>query len=78
MKSRPYVGRGVTEGIIGVVYVRTNKNLVDPSTKSLLRDLVKKTSSAMGLKPFFERDTDDGVITQNFDKLVISLDTRKI
>ena len=55
-----YVRQLITDGVINVVYVRTNKNLADPLTKGLARDLVKDTSSGMGLKPFFERITGDG------------------
>jgi hypothetical protein len=31
------------------------KNLADPFTKGLSRDLVKSISSEMGLKPFFKK-----------------------
>ena len=55
-----YVKQLITDGVINIVYVRTNKNLADPLTKGLLRDLVKETSNGMRLKPFFERVTDDG------------------
>ena len=47
-----YVKQLITDGVISIVYVRSNKNLVDPLTKGLARDLVKDTSSGMGLKPF--------------------------
>ena len=38
-----YVKQLITNGIINVIYVRTNKNLLDPLTKGLSRDLVKDT-----------------------------------
>lgn len=49
-----YVKQLITYGVINIIYVRTNKNLADPLTKGLSRDLVKDTSSGMGLKPFFQ------------------------
>ena len=52
-----YVKQSITNGVINIVYVRINKNLADPLTKGLLRDLVKETSNGMRLKPFFERVT---------------------
>ena len=57
-----YVKQLITDGVINIVYVMTNKNLADPLKKILSRDLVKKmkTSSGMGLKFFFVRVTDDG------------------
>ena len=51
-----YVKQLITYGIINIVYVRSNKNLADPLTKGLSRDLVKDTSNGMGLKPFFEKN----------------------
>ena len=47
-----YVKQLITDGVISIIYVRSNKNLADPLTKGLARDLVKDTSSGMGLKPF--------------------------
>ena len=47
-----YVKQLITDGVISIVYVRSNKNLADPLTKGLAKDLVKDTSSGMGLKPF--------------------------
>ena len=55
-----YVKQLITDGVINIVYVRSNKNLADPLTKGLSRDLVKDTSSGMGLKPLFEKITCDG------------------
>ena len=47
-----YVRQLIVDRIITIVFVRSSKNLVDPFTKGLSRDLVKNTSSGMGLKPF--------------------------
>ena len=55
-----YVKQLIIDDVINVIYVRTNKNLVDPLTKGLLRDLVKDTCSGKWLKPFFVRVTNDG------------------
>lgn len=40
---------------ITIVYVRWSKNLADPFTNELSRDLVKGTSSGMGLKYFLKK-----------------------
>jgi hypothetical protein len=50
-----YVKQLVIYDIITIVYVRSSKNLADPFSKGLSRDLVKSTSSGMGLKPFFKK-----------------------
>ncbi|KAH9722428.1 hypothetical protein KPL70_006731 [Citrus sinensis] len=42
-----YVKQLIADGVINIVYVRTNKNLADPLTKGLSRDLVKDTSYGM-------------------------------
>ena len=47
-----YVKQLITNGVICIAYVRSKKNLADLLTKGLARDLVKDTSSGMGLKPF--------------------------
>lgn len=47
-----YVRQLITDGVINIIYVRSNSNLADPLTKGLSRDLVRSTSSGMGLKPF--------------------------
>ena len=47
-----FVRQLISEGIITIVYVRSCKNLADPFTKALLRDLIRSTSAGMGLKPF--------------------------
>ena len=51
-----YVRQLISDDVISIVYVRTNKNLAYPLTKGLRRDLVKGTSSGMGLKPSFENN----------------------
>ncbi|KAH9669996.1 hypothetical protein KPL70_022027 [Citrus sinensis] len=55
-----YVKQLIADGVINIVYVRTNKNLADPLTKGLSRDLVKDTSYGMGLKPLYNKVTNDG------------------
>ena len=47
-----YVRQLIVDGIITIVFVRSSKNLANPFTKGLSKDLVKSTSSGMGLKPF--------------------------
>ena len=54
-----YVKQLIADGVINIVYVRTNKNLADPLTKGLTRDLVKDTSFGMGLKPLNNKVTND-------------------
>jgi len=41
----------IESGTIKVVYVKTSRNLADPFTKPLTRDLVASTARVMGLKP---------------------------
>ena len=48
-----YIGQLISDGIITVVYVRSSKNLADPLTKGLSRDMIKSTTSAMGLTNIF-------------------------
>ena len=47
-----YVRQLISDGIITVVYVKSGNNLADPLTKGLSRDMIKSTTSAMGLRPF--------------------------
>ena len=47
-----HVKQLITDVVIHIVYVRSNKNLADHLTKSLARDIIKNTSSAMRLKLF--------------------------
>lgn len=46
-----FVRQLLDNGTIKVVYVKTTKNLADPLTKALTRDLVTSTTRVMGLKP---------------------------
>ena len=46
-----YVHQLIKDGVITVDFVQSNKNLADPLTKGLARDLMLKTSREMGLKP---------------------------
>ena len=46
-----YVRQLISDRVIMVDFVRSGQNLADPLTKGLTRDLVKKTSRGMGLKP---------------------------
>ena len=46
-----YVRQLLESGTIKVVFVRSSKNLADPLTKPLTRDLVGTTTRDMGLKP---------------------------
>ena len=45
-----YVRQLIQSGIIAISYVRSSKNLADPFTKSLSRELVKSISRGMWLK----------------------------
>lgn len=45
-----FVRQLISDGIITINYVRSASNLADPLTKGLARDMVHKTSRAMGLK----------------------------
>ena len=47
-----YIKQLLSNGIITIVYVKSSKNLVDPLTKGLSRDMIKSTTSAMGLRQF--------------------------
>jgi hypothetical protein len=38
-------------GVITVAYVQTNKNLADPFTKGLSRNMIEITSREMGMRP---------------------------
>ena len=38
------------EGVITVDYIKTNKNLADPLTKGLVREMIYITSKGMGLR----------------------------
>ena len=45
-----YVRKLIKFGIISLIFVKSNRNLADPFTKPLSRDLVKSTSKMLGLK----------------------------
>lgn len=46
-----YIKDLIANAVISVIYVRSEQNLADPLTKGLTRELVRKTSIRMGLKP---------------------------
>ena len=46
-----FVRQLIDIGTIKVVYVKTTRNLADPFTKPLTRDLVESTTRVIGLKP---------------------------
>jgi len=46
-----YIRELITNGVITIVYVKSVNNLADPLTKGLSRDMVRKTTNGMGLKP---------------------------
>lgn len=54
-----FVRELISNGVITIIYVKSAKNLADPLTKALPRDLVKSTTSGMGLKPLL-LGTDNG------------------
>ncbi len=47
-----YVRQLIKDSVITVTYVKSIDNLADPLTKGLSRDLVKSTTTKMGLKSF--------------------------
>lgn len=57
-----YIRQLISDGISTVVYVRSSKNLADPLTKGHSRDMIKSTTSAMGLK-YFRFVTNNGNLT---------------
>jgi hypothetical protein len=46
-----YIRELITNGVITIVYVKSVNNLADPLTKGLSRDMVRKTTNGMRLKP---------------------------
>ena len=48
-----YIRQLIEAGIISIVYVRSNNNLVNPFTKAMLWDMVGVTSIGMRLNPFY-------------------------
>ena len=47
-----YVRQLITDGVIAITYARSCKNLADPFTNALARDLVRSTAVEMSLQPF--------------------------
>ena len=47
-----YVRQLITDGVVTIIYIRSCKNLADPFTKGLSRDLIKSTAVGMGLRSF--------------------------
>lgn len=45
-----YVRKLIKDGVISLTYVKSSENLADPFTKPLTKELVRLTSSRMGLK----------------------------
>ncbi|KAG5527251.1 hypothetical protein RHGRI_028223 [Rhododendron griersonianum] len=59
-----FVRQLIRDGVITIIYVRSSKNLADPFTKALSRELVWSTTREMGLK-LFQKIIDNGNPTQN-------------
>ena len=49
-----YVRQLIVEGVVTIIFVRSQNNMADPFTKGLSRDMIKNTSTGMGLKPFIK------------------------
>ena len=47
-----YVRQLITDGVVTIIYIRSCKNLADPFTNELSRDLIKITAVGMGLRSF--------------------------
>ena len=47
-----YVRQLISDGVVTIIYIRSCKNLADPFTKGLSRDLIKSTAVGMGLRSF--------------------------
>ncbi|GJY78769.1 hypothetical protein Tco_0484570 [Tanacetum coccineum] len=47
------VNQLINDGVITVSFLRSSKNLADPFTKGLPRELIESTSQGMGLKPIY-------------------------
>ena len=50
----------ISTGAISVDYVKSKDNIADPLPKGLNRELVKKSSRGMGLKPIKMKSQYDG------------------
>ena len=48
------IGQLLSTGVISLDYVRSKDNIMDPLTKGLNRELVKKSSRGIKLKPIKE------------------------
>ena len=57
-----YVRELFTNEVILTVYVKSLNNLMDPLTKRLFRDMVRKTTNEIWLKPII-KDTDNENLT---------------
>ena len=49
-----YIWELISSRFMTIVYVKSGNNLGDPLTKEVSRDMVRKTSSGMGLKPILK------------------------
>ncbi|GKC69182.1 hypothetical protein Tco_1115065 [Tanacetum coccineum] len=47
------VNQLINDGVITISFLRSSKNLADPFTKGLPRELIESTSQGMGLKPIY-------------------------
>src|SRR4051812_45026701 len=56
----------IREGTVTIAFVRSIKNLADPLTKPLTRDLIISTTRDMGLRPLISPVT-DGNTTSSLD-----------
>jgi hypothetical protein len=59
-----YIQELITNRIITIIYVKSMNNLVNSLTKGLSRDMVRKTTSGVGLKPVI-KDTSNRNPTLN-------------
>ena len=46
-----YIRELVTNGTMTIIYIKSSKNLIDPLTKPLARNVIQQTHDEMGLKP---------------------------
>jgi hypothetical protein len=59
-----YIRELITNRVIIIIYVKSVNNLVDLLIKELSRDMIRKTTSGMGLKPVI-KDIDNRNPTLN-------------
>ena len=57
--------------IVSIDYVKSNKNIMDPLTKDLSRELVYNSSRGMSLKPLNLKECNDGNHTKLIEDLKI-------